>query len=157
MFVLDLSVRKRERDDETQPFAPRTDTDAHLSMQSQWVDATPSTVWITPNIQHAAPALGIAPIAEPQKPIHPLQPTTMPPLLTPLVSREALTMPSPNSLTTTNTITHSIPPLIPNTAEESSTSMIISSETAESDVNDIWKHAGLAREYGGVKKSGVRR
>ena len=92
----------------------------------------------------------------------------MPPLLTPLVSREALTMPSlpsiptlppllSNSLTTTNTITHSIPPLIPNTAEESSTSMIISSETAESDVNNIWKHAGLAREYGGVKKSGVRR
>lgn len=137
MFVLDLTVRKRNRDDETQPFTPRLEEELLLAMETDHVDATPSTLWVATRVDSVT---SIPPVVKSLAPSMPSMPS-MPPLLTPLLPPEAPSMPPLSGL----------PPLLSNP--------LPSKEQVDEtvDVTELWKHAGLFRELGGVKKSGSRR
>ena len=137
MFVLDLSVRKRNRDDETQPFTPRLYEELPLAMQTDHVDATPSTLWVAARVDSVTSTpLVVEPLAPSM-----LSMPSMPPLLTPLHPPQAPSMPPLSGL----------PPLLSNPLPSEQQV----NETV--DVSEVWRHAGLMRELGGVKKSASRR
>lgn len=155
MFVLDLTVKKRNRDDETQPFTPRTHANLPLEIQSDHVDATPSTLWVA---TQADSVTSTPPVVEPfassipSMPAMPSMPSmpSMPPLLTPLLHSEVSSM-QPSSRIPSLPPMPALPPLLPSplSPEEQVDDRI--------DVSELWRHAGLMRELGGVKKSATRR
>ena len=141
MFVLDLRVRsKRERDpddDEPMPFTPRSPQDT-LALPSEMeteqtnppnpTNPTNATDYVaaTPSTHWLTERAALLPVPE----LSPMQPQALalPPLLT-------------------SRLTPALPPTMP---------PLIASENAsppcEYNLNDMWRHAGLAREEGGVAR-----